>query len=358
MKISFGVLLLVPLLAIAEDPRPVEINVVEMGAGRLFVNSEGLTLYTFKRDREQPGSSLCIDDCALQWPPALVTENAGAVGQWSVIERSDGTQQWAHRGSPVYTYVKDTHAGAMVGEKASGFWDVLFEPINTPPSISIQGSRIGQSLVDFDGRGLYMNHSDSCTDACLKDWRPLEAAWMAESNDSEWTITIHVSGVRQWTYKQQLLFTFAGDNEARALRGGRADQGWQRAVLQDAPGLPDWVTFQETDFGPVFGDENRMTLYYLVNDPEQIARETCNAQCVQDNWRSVSAAADTVPVGNWSTHQLANDQYQWTYLGLPVYTYLHDDIPGDTRGDKFGAGAGVRGGWMAILTDTLTQKLP
>jgi hypothetical protein len=32
-------------------------------------------------------------------------------------------------------------------------------------------------------------------------------------------------------------------------------------------------------------------------------------------------------------------------------------MPGDTRGNKFGAGAGVRGGWMAIPADTLIQLL-
>jgi predicted lipoprotein with Yx(FWY)xxD motif len=358
LKYLLTLLLYVPLLSVAEEHIPPEIAVVEMGAGRLFVNSEGLTLYTFKRDREQPGTSLCVDDCALQWPPALAPEDAVELGDWTVIDRANGTQQWAYKASPVYTYVKDTHAGAMIGEKASGFWTVLFEPISTPPVVAIQGTRIGQTLVDFDGRTLFTNNSESCADDCLSDWRPLEAAWMAISNDSEWTITTHDNGLRQWTYKQELLFTYAGDNEARALKGRRADQGWQVAVLQDAPALPDWVTFQETDFGAVFADENRMTLYSLVSDPEKIARETCDAQCEQDNWRPVRTSAETAPVGNWSTRLLADGQYQWTYLGVPVYTYLHDGIPGDTRGNKFGAGAGVRGGWMAILTDTLAQQLP
>jgi len=357
LKFLAKLLLFIPLMAVAQEQLPPEISVVEMGAGRLFVSSEGLTLYTFKRDREQAGTSLCVDDCALQWPPALAPEGAGEVGNWTVIERADGTRQWAYKSSPVYTYVKDTHAGAMIGEKASGFWAVLFEPIDTPPGIAILGTRIGQTLVDFDGRTLYTNRSESCAAECMKDWRPLEAAWLAVSNDSEWTITTNPNGLRQWTYKQQLLFTYAGDNEVRAIKGAQADQGWQAAVLQDAPELPDWVTFQETDFGPVFGDENRMTLYYLVSDPEKIARETCDEQCAQDNWRPVSASADTAPIGNWSTQQIADGQYQWTYLGLLVYTYRHDDIPGDTRGNKFGAGAGMRGGWMAILTDTLTQKL-
>lgn len=357
LKILPTLLIFIPLLSVAENSLPPEIAIVEMGAGRLFVNAEGLTLYTFKRDREQPGSSLCVDACAQQWPPVLAPADAAAVGDWTVILRSDETRQWAYKSNPVYTFAKDTYPGAMVGEKASGFWDVLFEPIDTPPSIMIEGTRIGQILVDFDGRTLYTNASESCTDACMNDWRPLEAAWMAVSNDSEWTITTHENGLRQWLYKQQPLFTYAGDNEARAAKGVRADQGWQVAVLQDAPDLPDWVTFQETDFGPVFGDENRMTLYYLVSDPEQIARETCDAECVEDNWRPVSASAQTVAVGNWSTQQLADGRYQWTYLGLPVYTYMHDDIPGDTRGHNFGAGAGIRGGWNAILTDTLTQKL-
>jgi hypothetical protein len=32
-------------------------------------------------------------------------------------------------------------------------------------------------------------------------------------------------------------------------------------------------------------------------------------------------------------------------------------MPGDTYGDKFGTGSDIRGGWVAILQETLIQNL-
>lgn len=343
-----------PWLALAQDALPPDIGVVEMGAGRLFVDRHGLTLYTYKRDGEQPGISVCIDACATAWPPVIASEGAKPLGDWTIIQRPDGSRQWAHQAMPVYRYARDTHAGATSGEKASGFWDVLFEPVATPPGISISANHQGQILVDHDGRVLYTNVLDSCDSACLESWRPLEAPWLAQPINSDWTISQHQDGSAQWAYKNQALFNYAG---TEALNDSRADDGWQPVVLQAAPALPDWVTFQETDFGPVLADEKHMTLYYIVSDLQEIALRTCDAECEQEHWQPVIAPPGTEPIGNWSTLQLTDGTQQWVYLGRRVFTYPNDRLPGDINGDKFASGANIRAGWQAILKDTLTQKL-
>ena len=353
---SLALLLVCTPRGFAEELLPPGVATVERGAGSLYVNADGLALYTFKRDREQPGKSLCNFGCQELWPPLPAPEDADPVGDWSVVERDDGSYQWARQGSPVYTNARDVHTDSLVGEK-NGLWDVLFEPMATPPGITIRGTLAGQTLVDLDERTLYWNVSGACTGACLKDRQPLEAPWAARAANADWSVAERADGLGQWAYQERALFTYAGDYKPGEINGEDKALGWQAAVVQDVPAIPDWVTFQETDLGPVFATENRMTLYYLPADPEQIRRETCTDECVAANWTPVLAPTDAQPIGNWSIREKADGSRHWHYLGLPVFTYNHDQIPGDTGGDKFGSGAAIRGGWQAILKETLIQKI-
>ena len=180
---------------------------------------------------------------------------------------------------------------------------------------------------------------------------------MAQIKSTNWAITRRVDGLSQWVYKDQALYTFEGDNRPGDMNGEDEEGIWKVVVLQPAPAVPLWVTFQETDIGPVMANKDRMTLYYLVNNIEQILRETCTAQCIEDNWDPIIAPGGTQPIANWSTERLEDSRLQWTYMGLPVFTFRHDQMPGDIYGDKFGTGSDIRGGWNAILKETLIQNL-
>ena len=353
-----GALLLVcSSYSIANDSLPVEINIEDIGSGVLFVNRDGHTLYTYKRDREQPGTSVCIDECAALWPPVIASEEQDLVDGWSLIQRQDGSMHWAYKDDPVYTYARDAYPGAIVGEKASAYWEVLYEPIATPPSINIKGSILGQTLVGPDGRTIYAKSETTCMDLCMQPWKPVEAPWLAHEIDPNWTVEESNSGLPQWAYKGQPLYTYLGDFKAGDINGGGREGGWNAVILHKAPSLPDWVTFQETDIGPVMASPEKMTLYYLLNDWEQILREMCDKQCLRDNWKPVTAPRNAEPIGNWSIVNMEDGSRHWAYLGLPVFTFLKDKMPGDIYGEKFGTGSDIRGGWQAIMRDTLIQNL-
>jgi predicted lipoprotein with Yx(FWY)xxD motif len=68
------------------------------------------TLYTSQRDSR--GKSGCDERCSSIWPPlAAGTQETGKkVGNWSVINRSDGRSQWAYKGQPVYMRFHDMPA--------------------------------------------------------------------------------------------------------------------------------------------------------------------------------------------------------------------------------------------------------
>jgi predicted lipoprotein with Yx(FWY)xxD motif len=91
--------------------------------GGMFVDAKGMTLYTF--DKDTAGKSVCNGPCAVNWPPVFVADNAKPAGDWTVVVRDDGLKQWAYKGKPVYTWIKDTKAGDTTGDGfMNGAWHI------------------------------------------------------------------------------------------------------------------------------------------------------------------------------------------------------------------------------------------
>jgi predicted lipoprotein with Yx(FWY)xxD motif len=100
--------------AIAADPAMVG----DTAKGKALTDAKGMTLYTF--DKDSGGKSACNGPCAGNWPPFAAGADAKAAGDYSVIMRDDGSAQWAYKGKPLYTFVKDTKAGDAAGEGLNG----------------------------------------------------------------------------------------------------------------------------------------------------------------------------------------------------------------------------------------------
>jgi predicted lipoprotein with Yx(FWY)xxD motif len=73
-----------------------------------------MTLYTF--DKDAGGKSACNGPCATNWPPLMAADGAQARGDYSVVTRDDGKKQWAYKGRPLYTWVKDSKPGDKTGD--------------------------------------------------------------------------------------------------------------------------------------------------------------------------------------------------------------------------------------------------
>jgi predicted lipoprotein with Yx(FWY)xxD motif len=97
-------------------------NVKELGM--VLVDSNGMTLYDFHKDKGTTSS--CYGACAQAWPP-LLTEGEATVGngamasKLSTTERKDGTTQVTYAGHPLYTYVVDQKPGEATGNDVSAF---------------------------------------------------------------------------------------------------------------------------------------------------------------------------------------------------------------------------------------------
>jgi predicted lipoprotein with Yx(FWY)xxD motif len=92
--------------------------------GQVIVNSEGMTLYDFHKDKGTMSS--CYGECEGFWPPLTTSGEPQAKGgaQASVLgttERKDGTMQVTYAGHPLYTFAKDTKPGEANGNDYKAF---------------------------------------------------------------------------------------------------------------------------------------------------------------------------------------------------------------------------------------------
>jgi predicted lipoprotein with Yx(FWY)xxD motif len=99
--------------------------------GKVIVDSEGFTLYDFRKDKGTTSS--CYGPCAAVWPP-LTTGSAPKAGggasasMLGTTKRKDGTMQVTFAGHPLYTYSADTKPGEATGNNVDlygGEWYAL-----------------------------------------------------------------------------------------------------------------------------------------------------------------------------------------------------------------------------------------
>ena len=97
---------------------------VNSDIGKVVASGQnGMTLYTFRNDTK--GTSNCYGKCAAAWPPFTAGASAKADGTLDIIERNDGTRQWALNGKPLYFWAGDSAKGDATGDGVGGVWDAV-----------------------------------------------------------------------------------------------------------------------------------------------------------------------------------------------------------------------------------------
>jgi predicted lipoprotein with Yx(FWY)xxD motif len=126
------------------SPRPT-VQVRRTGLGKILVDSDGRTLYLFKKDTGP--KSRCSGSCSVAWPPLLVSgrPTAGTDVNGSKLgttRRSDGKTQVVYNHHPLYRFVGDKKPGNTNGQGLTAFgarWFTLTPSGNqasAPPSSS------------------------------------------------------------------------------------------------------------------------------------------------------------------------------------------------------------------------------
>jgi predicted lipoprotein with Yx(FWY)xxD motif len=326
--------------------------------------------------------------CTDVWPPVMATEGAKNIGKWTVIDREDGTKQWAYDGYPLYTSELDDQPGDVRGgtkfEPANDGPAVrvpVGPPANVPPSFKVAQMTTGRMLVNFEGYAVYTSDNDgvnqsNCDAACLRDWKPVTAPETAQSQD-EWTVIERSPGIRQWAFRGKPLYTFIADPRFRSFVGGDVP-GWQNVFTQQAPAPPEEFTIQKARLGHVLADAQGRSIYvYNCGDdaPDQLACDhpattqvyrlaICGGGDIEkchETWPYVLASKDATTDNRlWSVmaidpntgkHAASGQEdalHVWAYRGRPVYNFTGDKRAGETRGDGWGEFYGYRNGFKAF----------
>jgi predicted lipoprotein with Yx(FWY)xxD motif len=117
--------------AVTAAPTSTVVEARNTSLGQILVDAQGRTLYLFALDDR--AASTCTGSCASVWPPVPVTGTPTASGgaqaaDVSVITGSNGVQQLAYAGHPLYYFAGDSKPGQTRGQAIDEFgakWYVL-----------------------------------------------------------------------------------------------------------------------------------------------------------------------------------------------------------------------------------------
>lgn len=325
--------------------------------------------------------------CAEAWPPVIATRDSKPVGQWSLIDRADGSRQWAYAGQALYTSMLDTAPGDVRGGTGRrGLAETaprvpVGPPANVPPGLAVVTTARGRLVVNDRGFSVYASERDgadqsSCDAECALTWEPVPAPALAESQ-GEWTIVERAPGVRQWAFRGRPLYTYLRDINLYSQQGSDVP-GWSNVYTQRAPSAPAQFTLEDTPSGVVLADARGHTVYVYSCSDDSLDQLACdypgappvykiaicgggNASRCLATWPYVLATAEAKSESrSWSVLEInpeTGDEAKsgstdvlrvWAYRGRPVHTYAGDQGPGDINGSNVGEFAGARNGFRAF----------
>ena len=329
----------------AQQAVPAGISVSQHGDGQYFADHAGMALYVFDRD-DTPGKSRCNDACAKAWPPVPAEAGAKPVGDWAPLTRDDGSLQWGFRGKPVYLFAKEGAPGTTFGDSIRGPWHTAMAPVATPPEAILGRTLLGTVLANQSGFTLYRRDGNrACDEKCATSWSPLMAPLAAVAH-ADWRPVTNDKGIKQWSYKGDLLYTYSGDVRPGDTYGDGIGKEWHAAVLEPTAPQPSWVTYTETDAGEILTNAQHMAIYiytpfFAGPTPAQgnakAAEGYCDAACRGPDYHPFPASETDKPIGNWTIVDNKDDGIrQWAFKGRPIYTNSQDKAPGDFAGVHFG----------------------
>ncbi len=117
--------------ALANGTGGTTVSVAKSRLGRILVDSRGITLYDFVKDKR--GTSSCYGACAALWPP-LITKGKPHAGRGvrpsllGTTRRKDGKLEVTYNHHPLYYFVSDRKPGQTTGQGLNQFggpWWVL-----------------------------------------------------------------------------------------------------------------------------------------------------------------------------------------------------------------------------------------
>jgi predicted lipoprotein with Yx(FWY)xxD motif len=216
--------LLLPILLsgadiMTDDPHPAVVTL----DGPVATGPLGTPLYTIE------GIS-CGEECKRSWPPLKADANDKPVGDWHPY-----AEQWTYKRKFVHYFSGDHSATKATGDGIGNVWFVIRHMGRMPRFASPPSARIGKLgssfyFTDYRGHVLYSFVRDrktpACKDECLEVWPPLLAPALAQPI-GDWVPIDRPDGVRQWSYRGKLLYTYNEDVGPADMNGADAEGLWK-----------------------------------------------------------------------------------------------------------------------------------
>lgn len=233
----------------ATSAAPPTVEVENSSLGPVLADSSGMTLYVNTNDSSN--SSTCTGTCTGTWlpltSPGAPVAGAGVSGSLGTFKRSDGTEQVALNGHPLYLYAKDQRAGQTSGQGVAGGWYAASpsgQPVQSAGAASASQATVqvatspayGPILTDSSGQTLYLYTQDApnfsrCTGSCAALWPPLTVAGTAQPTAGP-GVTGHLGSFRRTDGRQQVtingqpLYTYSGDKQPGQATGQGLYNQW------------------------------------------------------------------------------------------------------------------------------------
>ena len=91
--------------------------------GYTFQNTYAKPFFTY--DLDKPNTSNCNGHCAEVWVPVYpFSQHPTDIGDFTLVNRTDGSQQWAYKGKPLYTFGFGDHE-PPTEKDTQGQWHIL-----------------------------------------------------------------------------------------------------------------------------------------------------------------------------------------------------------------------------------------
>ena len=230
-------------------PAGIGVGNVADANGHSLIDSSGFPLYVFDGDvgRDAAPNPCGAKSCLDKWEPFPAPFLGRNLGEFSVVERSDGIRQWVFKGRPLFTFTGDVELGDATGRGVDERIEVaMVARYFKPDVVEIRSNpQHGGYLTTSDGKTLYArdtikymglgNHAarggakgvpavgrsigaQGCDGPCLDLWTPLAAPADAEPW-GDWSVLTREDGTKQWAYQSYGLYSYAGDVEAGDIYG-------------------------------------------------------------------------------------------------------------------------------------------
>jgi len=190
---------------------------------------KGICERALMRLKETPklGQPACIDDaCTKEHPPLLAAGDYQPFGDWTRVQRPDGSYQLAYKGKLLYRYSHDTMPDFPLGSERGGVWSLA--TVVTPtqsgvlaakskaaivnaPGVTMQATNGGPVLADHRGQTLYSLNlplHESKRQGAIEDssqLRPLNAPAIA-APVGDWTPVMAADKTRYWSYRGRAVY--------------------------------------------------------------------------------------------------------------------------------------------------------